>query len=79
MGERVVLPLREWRIRRGYGQRELARLAGVSHTTLTHLERGRYRGHPATWRKIAAVLEVDLLAIAEYRQATASENGKEGH
>ncbi len=64
-----VRTLREWRVLRGYGQRELARLAGVAYTTVAHLERGQSRGYPATWRRLADVLEVDVVQILEYRQA----------
>lgn len=69
MAHDEVRSLRDWRRLRGYGQRELARMAEISHSTLVGLEQGRHRGHPATWRKIAAALGVELLAIAEYRRA----------
>ncbi len=68
MSSEGVRTLRAWRLLRGYGQRELARLAGVSHSTVIGIEHGRYRGYPATWRKLAAVLGVELTQIAEYRR-----------
>jgi transcriptional regulator with XRE-family HTH domain len=64
-----VRSLREWRFKRALGQRELARLAGISVYTLLNLEHGRSRGYPQTWRKIAAVLQVEPEQIAEYRAA----------
>ena len=64
-----VRTLREWRLAKGYGQRELARLAGLSHAAVNDLERGKTKGYPATWRKIAQVLGIDVTQIAEYRRA----------
>lgn len=64
-----IRTLREWRIVRGLGQRELARLAGVSATTISDLERGGHHGRPRSWRLIAQALGVDILQIAEYRRA----------
>lgn len=39
-------------------QRELALQAGVSKTTIIHIEAGRIAPIPATVRKLAAVLEM---------------------
>lgn len=64
-----VKTLRQWRYEKALGLRELARLSGVSVATLTALEHGRSRGYPVTWRKIADVLGIDPLQIAEYRRA----------
>jgi len=61
--------LRQWRKLKGYGQRELARLAGLSHTAVSDLEQGKTKGLPATWRKLAAVLGIDVTQILEYRRA----------
>lgn len=67
--ERV--PLRIWRLRRGYSQRELARLANVSYLTLLRTEHGIRNPSFATWRKLAKALDVPLEAIAEYVQQRA--------
>lgn len=64
-----VRSLREWRFKRAIGQRELARLAGVSVYTLLNIEHGRSRGYPATWRKLASALGVEPEQILEYRRA----------
>ncbi|MBX6752734.1 MAG: helix-turn-helix transcriptional regulator [Thermorudis peleae] len=75
----AVRSLREWRLLRGYGQRELARLAAVSHSTIVGIERGRYRGYPSTWRKVAGVLGIDVAQIAEYRRAVGLDQETEQH
>ncbi|WP_038039176.1 helix-turn-helix domain-containing protein [Thermorudis peleae] len=70
MNEERIWPLRRWRIERGYGIRELARRAGVSHATITAIEHGRRqlpRGE--TWRKLAEALAIKVTQIAEYRAA----------
>lgn len=59
--------LRYWRLARGYSARELARRAGIMHQTLLRLEHG-HPGRPATFRKVAEALGIELLQIAEYRQ-----------
>lgn len=47
-------------VRKGWDLNDLAKRAGMSRTTLYHLERGRTRvPHVATLRKLAAVLEID--------------------
>jgi len=68
-----VRSLREWRYKRAFGQRELARAAGVSVYTLINIEHGRSRGYPATWRKLAQALGVEPEQIVEYRRAAGAE------
>lgn len=51
--------LRELRERRFLSHRELAKLAGVSPTTVLNLERGGAEPQRRTIRKLAAALEVD--------------------
>ncbi|WP_051914704.1 helix-turn-helix domain-containing protein [Thermorudis peleae] len=64
-----VKPLRQWRIEKGYGLKELARRAGVSHTTVLRIERGETHGQAGTYRKLAEALGLPgPLAILEYRQ-----------
>jgi transcriptional regulator with XRE-family HTH domain len=61
--------LRRWRLEQGYGLRELGRLAGVSHVTISAIERGeRIRPHGLTWRRLAHALGIEVTQIAEYRQ-----------
>lgn len=48
--------LREERV---LSQRELARLAGITHTTLWRLENGFRVARPKTIRKLAKALEVE--------------------
>ncbi len=62
-----VKTLREWRIERGYGVRELCRLAGVNYAVL-RIEQGRSRGRASTFRKLADALGVHITQIAEYRK-----------
>jgi DNA-binding XRE family transcriptional regulator len=64
----TIHTLRPWRKVKGYGQREFARLAGLSHTAVSDLEQGKTRGLPATWRKLAVALGVDVTQILEYRR-----------
>jgi len=64
----TIHTLRQWRKLKRYGQRELARLAGLSHTAVSDLEQGKTKGLPATWRKLAAALGVDVTQILEYRR-----------
>jgi transcriptional regulator with XRE-family HTH domain len=40
-------------------QRELARMAGLTHQTVWRFENGSANAHPATIRKIAGVLGVE--------------------
>ena len=51
--------LKRLREERVLSQRELARLAGLSHQTVWRYENGSTNAHPRTIRKIAAVLRVE--------------------
>jgi transcriptional regulator with XRE-family HTH domain len=56
--------LRELRTRAALSQRDLARLAGVAHTTIVRLESGDPNVRPSTLRKLARALgcrPVDLM------------------
>ncbi len=46
------------RLDAGLSQRQLAQRAGVSNTTVWHMERGHYKGSPGTLKKVAEVLGV---------------------
>jgi DNA-binding XRE family transcriptional regulator len=52
--------LKVWREYRGMTQRQLAEMAGCRFATISELENGKAQGKPATWRKLAAALEVEL-------------------
>jgi transcriptional regulator with XRE-family HTH domain len=56
VGENV----RSWRERRSYGQTELAKLVGMSPEGLFRIEKGQRQPRPATLRKIADVLGIDV-------------------
>ena len=75
-----VKPLRVWRIEKGYGLKELARKAGISHTTVLRIEQGKTIGQAGTYRKLAEALQLaGPLQIAEYRalvERSATEGGK---
>jgi DNA-binding XRE family transcriptional regulator len=50
--------LKELRVRAALSQRDLAKLAGVAHTTIVRLEAGDPNVLPSTTRKIARALHV---------------------
>ncbi len=53
-----MVKLKRLREDRVLSQRELAREAGLTHTTVWRLENGFREAHPRTIRKIAEVLDV---------------------
>ncbi len=53
------MKLKRLRKERVFSQRELARLAGLTHATVWKLENGPAEAHPRTIRKLAGVLEVE--------------------
>ncbi len=61
----IAALVRAGRLRKGLNQEELAQRAGVSRTTLHHLERGAIQ-HPraTTLSRLAAVLELDPRELA---------------
>jgi len=61
--------LRELREGQVITQRELAAKAGVSNKTISDIEQGKLRPHPATLRKLAAALGVKPSALAEHFQS----------
>jgi transcriptional regulator with XRE-family HTH domain len=54
--------LREQRLKRALSQQELAKLSGISRTTIIKLEAGR-DAWPQTVRKLARALRVDPSAL----------------
>ena len=62
------MKLKRLREERVLSQRELARMAGLTHQTVWRYENGSTNAHPRTLRKIAGVLGVepkDLVKKAE--------------
>ncbi len=55
--------LRELRTAKGWSQTTLARMVGVSQTTIWYIERGLRRPGPATSARIAQLLGVPQTAI----------------
>jgi len=63
-----AVKLKRLREERVLSQRELARMAGLTHQTVWRYENGSTNAHPRTLRKIAGVLGVepkDLVKKAE--------------
>lgn len=62
-------PLRVARALRGLSQRELEQIAGLPHTTLSHVERGRRGLDPVSAHRIAIAIDadVDLLRLRRDR------------
>jgi transcriptional regulator with XRE-family HTH domain len=60
-----VLPLKEWRLRRYWTFRHLAKESGVSTFTLQRIEKGG-RAQDITARKIADALGVKVSQVAEF-------------
>jgi transcriptional regulator with XRE-family HTH domain len=57
----VKLPgLKEWRVRRGLLQTELAQMAGVPQNYITKIEKVRRGCNPEVAQKLAEILDVDL-------------------
>ncbi len=54
-----VATLKGLRQERVLSQRELARMAGLTHATVWRLENGYKEAHPQTIRKLAGVLGVE--------------------
>ncbi len=67
----MALRLREWRERRGYSLRVLARLAEVSFSTLYRIESGEMSPTVAMLEKLAKALEITVRDFfpAERRRA----------
>ena len=57
--------LREDRV---LSQRELARMAGLTHMTVWRLENGFEQAHPQTIRKIAGVLGVEPRELVKKKE-----------
>jgi transcriptional regulator with XRE-family HTH domain len=62
-------PLRELRAERLLSLRDLARLAGVALSTVYLIETGRSTPRRAAITRLSAALDIDPLAVAEFRRA----------
>lgn len=58
--------IREFRVRRGYSQSELADRAGLSTRTIQRIESGEVRPYPDTLTRLAGALEVPLDEITSH-------------
>jgi ribosome-binding protein aMBF1 (putative translation factor) len=58
-------PIRAWREHRGLSQDDLARAAGIDAAQLSEIESGDGSGAPATLRKLAQALDVQLDDLTE--------------
>ena len=57
--------LREWRLRRGLTQEELAAEALMSKSGIQGLENGRTPGRKSTWIRLARALNIDIETLSE--------------
>ncbi len=70
--------LREWRVEKLLGVKALAKLAGVSNTTIIQIERGDQVPMFRTIRRLSTALDVEPREVAEFRQVMdAAIEGKE--
>ena len=60
--------LKKLREERVLSQRELARMAGLTHTTVWRLENGFREARPGTIRKVAVVLGVEPKELVKGRE-----------
>jgi transcriptional regulator with XRE-family HTH domain len=58
-----MVRLREVREELGYTQRELAEKTGIALSTISGIETGKHRARPATLRKLADAMGVDIREI----------------
>lgn len=52
--------LREWRLKRGLAQRDLARVSGVGVSTIARLECGHQHAQPSTMRRLSEALGIEV-------------------
>jgi transcriptional regulator with XRE-family HTH domain len=51
--------LRQLRRERAFSQRDLSRITGIAHDSISHLETGKREAQPKTIRKLAEALGVE--------------------
>ncbi len=61
--------LKRLREERVVSQRELARMAGLTHQTVWRLENGPTEAHPRTVRKLAGALGVEPKVLVDEKEA----------
>lgn len=61
--------LREWRLARLYGVRDLAKQSGVSTKTIVQVEHGRQLPRLQTIRRLSEALDVEPTEVEEFKQA----------
>ena len=69
---RLITRLRDRRVAEGLSQTKLAAAAGVSRSTITHMEDGSSR--PTLWVLLRVARALDLDLSVELRQATVQED-----
>jgi transcriptional regulator with XRE-family HTH domain len=74
---RVTLRLNEWRQRRGYSFRALAKRAGVNYVTLSRIEAGRISPTVTMLEKLAKALDIDVRDFFPTRRARRAVNPRE--
>jgi transcriptional regulator with XRE-family HTH domain len=55
----------EWRQKRGFSQRELAKVSGVGHITIARIETGVFDPRLSTLRRLAKALKVKLTDLID--------------
>lgn len=53
------------RLEKGYSQRELSRISGVSSLTVNYLEQRKSVPRPNTLKKICAALDLDITQVCK--------------
>jgi transcriptional regulator with XRE-family HTH domain len=62
---RIKLHLKEWRLRRGLTQKELADLAGMDVASVNQIEREKSPPRPSSIRKLAKALNIKTEQLVE--------------
>jgi transcriptional regulator with XRE-family HTH domain len=71
-------PLRRLRLLRGWSLRDLARESGVAANTILDLEHRARVARPATMRKLAAALGVEIGDVDEFANGITGSTGSTG-
>ncbi|NLW92817.1 MAG: helix-turn-helix transcriptional regulator [Syntrophomonadaceae bacterium] len=59
------IPIKHYRLLRGWSQSRLARESGVSQTYISELEAGKWSPNLSVLRKLAAALEIPVVALLD--------------
>lgn len=68
LGDGRVRTVEEWREARSLAPHHLARMAGITTQTLARIEQGQQRPHYRTAVALAAALEIEVWAVAEFER-----------